>query len=105
MHPVVPTTVAEAFAALDAISAKMMRTGTPSNAIELVVVDENGRQWSGLIATSRLPVTYPWTTTHDEPAAASRAMQLRTGSPISVRSSIRYSGWVIGSEDDIHDAA
>ena len=37
-------TVAEAFAALDAISAKMMRTGTPSNAIELVVVDENGRQ-------------------------------------------------------------
>jgi len=44
MHPVVPTTVAEAFAALDAISAKMMRTGTPSNAIELVVVDENGRQ-------------------------------------------------------------
>jgi len=44
MHPVVPTTVAEAFAALDAINAKMMRTGTPSNAIELVVVDENGRQ-------------------------------------------------------------
>ena len=37
-------TVAEAFAALDAISAKMMRTGTPSNAIELVVVDENGRK-------------------------------------------------------------
>ena len=37
-------TVAEAFAALDAISVKMMRTGTPSNAIESVVVDENGRQ-------------------------------------------------------------
>ena len=36
--------VGEAFAALDAISGKMMRTGTPSNAIELVVVDENGRQ-------------------------------------------------------------
>ena len=37
-------TVAEAFADLDAISMKMMRTGTPSNAIELVVVDDNGRQ-------------------------------------------------------------
>ena len=46
-------TVAEAFAALDAISVKMVRTGTPSNAIELVVVDETGSRWIGLIATSR----------------------------------------------------
>jgi hypothetical protein len=37
-------TVADAFAALDAISVKMMRTGTPINAIELVIVDENGRR-------------------------------------------------------------
>jgi len=30
--------------ALDAISVKMMRTGTPSDALEFVVVDESGRQ-------------------------------------------------------------
>jgi len=35
-------TVAEAFAALDAMSAQMVRTGAPSDAIALVVVDEFG---------------------------------------------------------------
>ena len=35
-------TVAEAFAALDALSARMARTGAPSEAIELVVVDAYG---------------------------------------------------------------
>jgi hypothetical protein len=37
------STVAEAFAALDAISAALARTGAPSDAIELVVVDDDGR--------------------------------------------------------------
>ena len=36
-------TVAKAFVALDAISVKMIRTGTPSNAIELMVVDDEWR--------------------------------------------------------------
>ena len=36
-------TVAEAFAALDALSAEMVRTGAPSDAIELIVVDDDGR--------------------------------------------------------------
>ena len=38
------TTITEAFEALDAITARIVRTGAPSNTIELVVVDENGRQ-------------------------------------------------------------
>ena len=37
-------TVAEAFAALDAMAAQAVRTGAPSNAIELIVVDDTGRQ-------------------------------------------------------------
>jgi hypothetical protein len=36
------TTVAEAFAALDSIATDMAQTGVPSDAIELVVVDEHG---------------------------------------------------------------
>jgi hypothetical protein len=35
-------TITEAFAALDAMSARMVRTGAPSNALELVVVDKDG---------------------------------------------------------------
>jgi hypothetical protein len=35
-------TLAEAFAALDAMAAQAMRTGAPRGAIELVVVDEHG---------------------------------------------------------------
>jgi hypothetical protein len=35
-------TIAEAFAAIDATSAAMMRTGAPSDAIELLVVNESG---------------------------------------------------------------
>jgi hypothetical protein len=38
------STVEEAFAALDSVSAAMARTGAPSDAIELIVVDEGGRQ-------------------------------------------------------------
>jgi hypothetical protein len=34
--------VAKAFAAIDALSAQMVRTGAPSDAIELVVVNESG---------------------------------------------------------------
>ena len=37
-------TIAEAFAAIDAIRAQMARTGAPTDAIELIVVDEDGRQ-------------------------------------------------------------
>lgn len=37
-------TIAEAFAALDAMAAQMRRTGAPSDAITLVVVDDDGRQ-------------------------------------------------------------
>lgn len=32
----------EAFEAIDALSARMMRTGAPSDAIELIVVDDTG---------------------------------------------------------------
>jgi len=32
-------TAAQAFAAIDALSAEMVRTGAPSNAVELIVVD------------------------------------------------------------------
>ena len=35
-------TIDEAFAALDAIRAQMARTGAPSDAIELLVVNESG---------------------------------------------------------------
>jgi hypothetical protein len=42
-------TAAEAFAALDATSAAMARTGAPADAIELIVVDEHGRQLAGLM--------------------------------------------------------
>jgi hypothetical protein len=37
-------TIAEASAAIDAMRAQMARTGAPTDAIELVVVDEDGRQ-------------------------------------------------------------
>jgi hypothetical protein len=37
------TTVAEAFAALDVLSAEIVRTGAPSDAIDLIVVDDDGR--------------------------------------------------------------
>ena len=37
-------TIAEAFAAIDAMRAQMTRTGTPTEAIELIVVDDDGRQ-------------------------------------------------------------
>jgi hypothetical protein len=37
-------TAAKAFAALDAMSTQMARTGAPSDAIELIVVDDDGRQ-------------------------------------------------------------
>jgi hypothetical protein len=32
----------EAFEAIDRLSARMVRTGAPSDAIELIVVDERG---------------------------------------------------------------
>jgi len=32
----------EAFSAIDALSARMVRTGAPSNAVEFIVVDETG---------------------------------------------------------------
>ena len=35
-------TIADAFAALDRISGNMARTGAPSDAIELIVLDEHG---------------------------------------------------------------
>lgn len=35
-------TVREAFAAIDALSAQMVRTGAPSDAVELIVVDDSG---------------------------------------------------------------
>jgi hypothetical protein len=38
------TTVADAFAEIDRLSAQMVRTGAPSDAIELLVVDSQGRQ-------------------------------------------------------------
>ena len=37
-------TIDEAFAAIDALCAQMVRTGAPSDAIELIVVDGDGRQ-------------------------------------------------------------
>ena len=37
--------IVEAFAALDAMSAQMVRTGAPSDALVLVVVDEFGDVW------------------------------------------------------------
>ena len=37
-------TVVEAFDAIDALSAQMVRTGAPSDAIELIVVDERGKR-------------------------------------------------------------
>ncbi len=36
-------TVAEAFAELDRLSAQMVRTGAPSDAVELIVVDQDDR--------------------------------------------------------------
>jgi hypothetical protein len=36
-------TAAEAFAEIDRLAAQMVRTGAPSNAIELLVVDANGQ--------------------------------------------------------------
>jgi hypothetical protein len=36
-------TAAEAFAEIDRLSAQMVGTGAPSNAIELIVVDDSGR--------------------------------------------------------------
>jgi hypothetical protein len=36
-------TAAEAFAEIDRLSAQMVRTGAPSNAIELIVVDAAGQ--------------------------------------------------------------
>jgi hypothetical protein len=48
-------TVAEAFAALDAISAAMARTGAPSDAIELIVVDNGGRPVARPGSHSRSP--------------------------------------------------
>jgi hypothetical protein len=36
-------TAAEAFAEIDRLSTQMVRTGAPSNAIELIVVDAAGR--------------------------------------------------------------
>ena len=38
------STVAEAFAALDALSERMARTGAPSDAVELIVVDDSGER-------------------------------------------------------------
>ena len=35
-------TIAEAFAAIDAMSAEMARTGAKTDSIQLVVVDEHG---------------------------------------------------------------
>jgi hypothetical protein len=35
-------TVPEAFAAIDALSAQIVRTGAPSDAVELIVVDNGG---------------------------------------------------------------
>jgi len=35
------TTAAEAFAEIDRLSAQMVRTGAPSDAIELIVIDGN----------------------------------------------------------------
>jgi hypothetical protein len=37
-------TVGKAFAALDAMTAQMRRTGAPSDAIELIVVDARGER-------------------------------------------------------------
>jgi hypothetical protein len=34
--------ITEAFAAVDSMKARMMRTGAPSDTIELIVVDEGG---------------------------------------------------------------
>jgi hypothetical protein len=52
--------VLEAFAALDALSAQMVRTGAPSDAVELIVVDDRvdrvarpGAQMSARITYSR----------------------------------------------------
>ena len=36
-------TAADAFAEIDRLSAQMVRTGAPSNAVELLVVDPAGR--------------------------------------------------------------
>ena len=46
-------TAAEAFAALDATSAQMLRTGAPSDAIEVIVVDEDGARCGGPTTTRR----------------------------------------------------
>ena len=37
------TTVAEAFAEIDHLAAQMVRTGAPSDAVELLVIDPTGR--------------------------------------------------------------
>jgi hypothetical protein len=36
------STIGEAFAAIDGLSAQMVRTGAPSNAVEVLVVDADG---------------------------------------------------------------
>ena len=38
------STVAAAFAEIDRLSAQMVRTGVPSDAIELIVIEANGRR-------------------------------------------------------------
>jgi hypothetical protein len=35
-------TIAQAFAAIDAMSARMVRIGAPGDALELIVIDEHG---------------------------------------------------------------
>ena len=37
------TSAREAFAEIDRLAAEMVRTGTPSDAIELIVVDRDGQ--------------------------------------------------------------
>lgn len=37
-------TVGQAFAAIDSLGARMVRTGAPSDAIELIVVNERGEK-------------------------------------------------------------
>ena len=37
-------TIAQAFDAIDALGAQMARTGAPSDAIDLIVVDEHGEK-------------------------------------------------------------
>jgi hypothetical protein len=37
-------TVGQAFAVIDSLTARMVRTGAPSDAIELIVVNEHGER-------------------------------------------------------------